>query len=234
MEHNQQSGADANPILRIENLSRVVGNKKLVDNINLDVFRGAVMAIVGSSGAGKSSFLRLLNRLDEPTGGTVYLQGTDYRTIPPRKLRERVGMVMQAPYLFPGSVAENIRYGPRQRGEVLPDDQIEQLLDRVGLGGYENQDTHHLSGGEAQRVSLARTLANSPDILLLDEPTSALDEAAEHSVEELLLQIISEENLTCLIVTHDMPQAARLAKQAVLIDSGHLVRAGAVEEIIDA
>jgi putative ABC transport system ATP-binding protein len=234
MEHDQQNKDDVNPILRTVNLSRVVGNKKLVDNISLEVFRGAVMAIVGSSGAGKSSFLRLLNRLDEPTNGTVYLQGTDYRTILPRKLRERVGMVMQAPYLFPGSVAENIRFGPRQRGEVLADEQIEQILDRVGLGGYEDQDTNHLSGGEAQRVSLARTLANSPDFLLLDEPTSALDDAAERSVEELLLQIISEENLTCLIVTHDMAQAARLAKQAVLIDSGRLVRVGAVEEIIHA
>lgn len=234
MDHNQQNWDDANPILRTVNLSRVVENKKLVDNISLDVYRGAVMAIVGSSGAGKSSFLRLLNRLDEPTSGTVYLRGADYRTIPPRALRERVGMVMQAPYLFPGSVAENIRFGPRQRGEMLPDEQIEKFLDRVGLGGYKDQDTLHLSGGEAQRVSLARTLANSPDVLLLDEPTSALDDAAERSVEELLLQIINEENLTCLIVTHDMAQAARLAKQAVLIDSGRLVRVGAVEEIIHA
>jgi len=234
MDQNQQTRDDATPILQAVNLSRVVGTKKLVDDISLDVFRGAVMAIVGTSGAGKSSFLRLLNRLDEPTNGTVYLQGTDYRTILPRKLRERVGMVMQAPYLFPGSVAENIRFGPRQRGEVLPDVQIEQLLERVGLGGYEDQDTHHLSGGEAQRVSLARTLANSPDVLLLDEPTSALDDAAERSVEELLLQIIDEENLTCLIVTHDMAQAARLAKQAALIESGRLVRAGVVEEIIHA
>jgi putative ABC transport system ATP-binding protein len=234
MEHDQQNKGDVHPILRTVNLSREVGNKKLVDNISLEVFRGAVMAIVGSSGAGKSSFLRLLNRLDEPTNGTVYLQGADYRTILPRKLRERVGMVMQVPYLFPGSVAENIRFGPRQRGEVLADEQIEQILDRVGLGGYEDQDTNHLSGGEAQRVSLARTLANSPDFLLLDEPTSALDDVAERSVEELLLQIISEENLTCLIVTHDMAQAARLAKQAVLIDSGRLVRVGAVEEIIHA
>jgi len=234
MDHKQQNWDDANPILRTVNLSRVVENKKLVDNISLDVYRGAVMAIVGSSGAGKSSFLRLLNRLDEPTSGTVYLRGADYRTIPPRALRERVGMVMQAPYLFPGSVAENIRFGPRQRGEMLPDEQIEKFLDRVGLGGYKDQDTLHLSGGEAQRVSLARTLANSPDVLLLDEPTSALDDAAERSVEELLLQIINEENLTCLIVTHDMAQAARLAKQAVLIDSGRLVRVGAVEEIIHA
>lgn len=234
MNQDYQNSEDKAPILKAVNLSRVVGDKKIVDNISLDVFRGAFMAIVGTSGAGKSSFLRLLNRLDEPTSGTVYFQGTDYRTILPRKLRERVGMVMQAPYLFPGSVAENIRFGPRQRGEELPDERIEMLLERVGLGGYEDQDTHYLSGGEAQRVSLARTLANSPDILLLDEPTSALDEVAERGVEELLLQIINAEHLTCLIVTHDMAQAARLAKQAVLIENGRLVRVGAVEEVIHA
>jgi putative ABC transport system ATP-binding protein len=234
MEDNHQTREDTVPILQTVNLGREVGNKKIVDNINLDVFQGSVMAIVGTSGAGKSSFLRLLNRLDEPTSGTVYLQGTDYRSILPRKLRERVGMVMQAPFLFPGTIAENICYGPRQRGEELPHERIEMLLERVGLGGYENQDIQHLSGGEAQRVSLARTLANSPDVLLLDEPTSALDDAAERGVEELLLHIIQEERLTCLIVTHDMAQAVRLAKQAVLIEEGRLVRVGAVEEVIHA
>ncbi len=234
MDQDHHNKEDAAPILQTVNLSRVVGNNKIVDNISLDVSQGAFMAIVGTSGAGKSSFLRLLNRLDEPTSGTVYLQGVDYRTIQPRKLRERVGMVMQAPYLFPGSVAENIRFGPLQRGEELPVERIEMLLERVGLGGYEDRDTHYLSGGEAQRVSLARTLANSPDVLLLDEPTSALDEAAERGVEELLLQIINAEELTCLIVTHDMAQAARLARQAALIEQGRLVRVGAVEEIIHA
>ena len=234
MDQDHPNREDAAPILQTVNLSRVVGNKKIVDNISLEVSQGAFMAIVGTSGAGKSSFLRLLNRLDEPTSGTVYLQGVDYRTIQPRKLRERVGMVMQAPYLFPGSVADNIRFGPLQRGEELPVERIEMLLERVGLGGYEDRDTHYLSGGEAQRVSLARTLANSPDVLLLDEPTSALDEAAERGVEELLLQIINAEELTCLIVTHDMAQAARLARQAALIEQGRLVRVGAVEEIIHA
>lgn len=234
MDQDHPKKEDAGPILQTVNLSRVVGNNKIVDNISLDVSQGAFMAIVGTSGAGKSSFLRLLNRLDEPTSGTVYLQGVDYRTIQPRKLRERVGMVMQAPYLFPGSVAENIRFGPLQRGEELPVERIEMLLERVGLGGYEDRDTHYLSGGEAQRVSLARTLANSPNVLLLDEPTSALDEAAERGVEELLLQIINAEELTCLIVTHDMAQAARLARQAALIEQGRLVRVGAVEEIIHA
>jgi putative ABC transport system ATP-binding protein len=215
-------------------LSRHVEDKQVVDDISVSVAWGDVLAIVGPSGAGKSSFLRLINRLDEPTGGTVYLEGQDYRKIPPRDLRERVGMVMQAPYLFPGTVAENIRFGPQQRGEVVPPERIEMLLDRVGLRGYEERDVQFLSGGEAQRVSLARTLANSPEVLLLDEPTSALDEAAQRDVEQLVVQIIRQERLTCLIVTHDLGQAERMAERAMLMRNGRLVKVGPIAEVIHA
>lgn len=222
------------PVLRTEHLSRKVEDKVLVDDVSLEVFSGDVIAIVGPSGAGKSSFLRLLNRLDEPTAGTVYLHGQDYRTIPPRELRRRMGMVLQAPYLFPGTVRENLCFGPLQWGEEIPEDRVEMLLSRVGLSGYGPREVRNLSGGEAQRVSLARTLANSPEVLLLDEPTSSLDPAAERGVEELLVQIIREEHLTCLMVTHDMEQAARLAERALLMKSGRLVKSGTVTEVIHA
>jgi putative ABC transport system ATP-binding protein len=193
-----------------------------------------VIAIVGPSGAGKSSFLRLLNRLDEPTSGTVYLEGEDYRQIEPRELRRRVGMVMQSPYLFPGTVEDNICFGPRQWGEKITQERVQTLLRRVGLEGYQERNVSFLSGGEAQRVSLARTLANSPEVLLLDEPTSALDEAARMGVEELLVDIIYREGLTCLMVTHDMEQARRMAQRAVYLKQGSLIRQGAVEEVIGA
>ena len=222
------------PIIQAQNLSRSVNGKKLVDDVSLAVQRGDFLAIVGPSGAGKSSFLRLLNRLDEPTGGSVLLDGQDYRQIPPRELRRRVGMVMQLPYLFPGTVAENIRFGPQQRGENYTMEQIDQLLKRVGLEDYANRDVSVLSGGEAQRVSLARTLANSPEILLLDEPTSSLDEATERGVELLIQQIITDQNLTCLIVTHDRDQAARLARRAALLRSGKLVKDGLIAEVLNA
>lgn len=222
------------PVLRTEHLSRKVEDKVLVDDVSLEVFSGDVIAIVGPSGAGKSSFLRLLNRLDEPTAGTVYLHGQDYRTIPPRELCRRMGMVLQAPYLFPGTVRENLCFGPLQWGEEIPEDRVEMLLSRVGLSGYGPREVRNLSGGEAQRVSLARTLANSPEVLLLDEPTSSLDPAAERGVEELLVQIIREEHLTCLMVTHDMEQAARLAERALLMMSGRLVKSGTVTEVIHA
>lgn len=220
------------PILKIEHLSRVVGDKPIVDDVSFDMQQGDVMALIGPSGAGKSSLLRLINRLDEPTSGTVYLEGQDYRQMPPRELRRRAGMVMQTAYLFPGTVAENIQFGPRQRGESIPPERVERLLNRVGLPGYANRSINNLSGGEAQRVSLARTLANSPQILLLDEPTSALDEASKLEVEELINQIIHERGLTCLLVSHDTDQAARMANRAVLLQQGKLVKIGTVEEIL--
>jgi putative ABC transport system ATP-binding protein len=221
-------------LIQTQDLSRVVDGQSLVDRVSLSIHHTDVAAIVGPSGAGKSSFLRLLNRLDEPTAGTVIFKGQDYRHIPPRELRQQVGMVMQFPFLFPGTIAENIRFGPRQRGELMDEQKIEQLLEQVSLPGYAARDVQFLSGGEAQRVSLARTLANNPQVLLLDEPTSSLDEAAVHDIEQLLQAIIQSQRLTCVIVTHDMAQASRLAHKAFVLEKGQLVRQGPVQEIIDA
>jgi putative ABC transport system ATP-binding protein len=221
-------------ILRAEHLGRAVKEKSLVQDANFEVRKGEVLAIVGPSGSGKTSLLRLLNRLDEPTTGTVYIGGTDYRTIDPRELRRKVGMVTQRPYLFPGTVADNLRFGPAQRGQLLPQDSIEELLAKVGLKGYAGRDMANLSGGEAQRVSVARTLANSPLVLLLDEPTSALDDAAKLDVESLIQNIIRNQGLTCVMVTHDMVQAGRLADRALLLDSGRILRIGSVHEVLHA
>lgn len=143
-------------------------------------------------------------------------------------------MVMQRPYLFPGTVEENLRFGPQQRGEVIPTEEIIKLLDRVGLSGYAGRNVANLSGGEAQRVSLARTLANSPLVLLLDEPTSALDEASKLEIEALIQEIVQEQSLTCIIVTHDTAQARRLAGRALLVEAGRIVRAGPVSEVLYA
>jgi putative ABC transport system ATP-binding protein len=193
-----------------------------------------VLALVGPSGAGKSSLLRLLNRLDEPTQGTVYLHGSDYRELEPRELRRKVGMVTQRPYLFPGTVADNLRFGPAQRGERLPDAAVADLLARVGLEGYAGRGVANLSGGEMQRVSVARTLANSPLVLLLDEPTSALDDAAKREVEALVRAIVHAQGLGCVMVTHDMDQAARLADRALALAAGRMVRAGSIDEVLHA
>jgi putative ABC transport system ATP-binding protein len=211
-----------------------VNGQRLVDDISVTVPAGAIVAVVGPSGAGKTSFLRLLNRLNEPTAGEVILASTDYTMVPPQELRCRVCMMMQQPYMFPGTVADNIRYGPRQRGESLSEDTIADLLRQVNLDGYGSRDAATLSVGEAQRVSLARALANDPQVLLLDEPTSALDRDSVADAERLIRQVIRERDLTCLIITHDMAQAQRMADHALVIREGKLVGFGPITEVLDA
>ena len=219
-------------VLESTHLSRRVGQLTLVQDISIAVAAGEILAIVGPSGAGKSSFLRLLNRIDEPTAGTVLLKGKDYRSIAPQELRRRIGMVMQTAYLFPGRIAANIAFGPKQRGQILTAAQIASLLERVGLPGFEARDVGNLSGGEAQRVALARTLANLPEVLLLDEPTSALDQALVHGIEELVCGIVQERQIAGVIVTHDPAQAARMAQRTMLMEAGRLVSIGPTNEVL--
>jgi putative ABC transport system ATP-binding protein len=221
-------------VLRTEYLGRRVGDVSIVTDISLEVHHGEMLGIVGASGSGKSSLLRLLNRLDEPTIGTVFLDGQDYRQFPPRELRRRVGMVTQRPFLFPGNVAGNIGFGPLQRGEMLSDDDISRLLECVGLPGFAGREVTNLSGGEQQRVSLARALANRPEILLLDEPTSALDEQAKTGVEQLICSLVKDTSLTCVMVTHDRDQARRMCDRVALMEAGRLIQYGQPAEVLGA
>lgn len=223
-----------NSTLRAEGLSRVVPGKTIVGDVSFEVGGGEVLGIVGASGSGKSSLLRLLNRLDEPTAGTAYLDGTDYRQIPPRELRRRVGMVTQRPFLFPGDVASNLRFGPAQRGETMTAADISKLLEGVGLTGFATQEVSVLSGGEQQRVSLARSLANRPEVLLLDEPTSALDELSKYGIEELIAALARDQGLACVLVTHDRDQARRLCRRVVLMDAGRAIQTGPTMEVLGA
>jgi putative ABC transport system ATP-binding protein len=190
------------------------------------------MAVVGPSGAGKSTLLRVLNRLDEPSSGTVKLEGQDYRELSPRELRRRVGMVMQRAYLFPGTVAENLAFGPAQRGETLAARQVESMLAGVGLDGYGPRDALTLSGGEAQRVAILRALANDPEVLLLDEPTSALDAAARESVEMVLKSLIDARQLTCVWVTHSEEQARTVAGHVLALEAGRVKAWGVPAEVL--
>ena len=218
--------------LETERLSREVGGELVVDSVSLSVEEGEVLGIIGPSGAGKSSFLRLLNRLDEPTAGTVYLDGTDYREIPPRRLRHRVGFVPQRPALRDGTVRENVTVGPRMRGKSVDSEEVRDILARVGLEEYGSREITTLSGGEARRVAIARSVINRPEVLLLDEPTSSLDAAAEEKVEELLDELQEEFDLTYVLVTHDRGQARRLANRVAVFEDGRVSAVGPVREVL--
>jgi putative ABC transport system ATP-binding protein len=219
--------------LEIEDLSYQVDSQTILSKLSFGIESGERVAVFGPSGAGKSTLIRLLNRLDEPTTGTVYLEGKDYRQIPPRRLRRRLGLVMQQPHLFPGSVADNLRFGPEAHGETLPDDRIEALLEGVDLAGFAKRDVGSLSGGETQRVNLARTLANNPEVLLLDEPTSSLDETSRRDVEETIQSVLEAQQITCLLVTHDREQVQRMAGRVLRLKDGRLVMDGPVKEVLD-
>ena len=222
-------------LLQCESLTREAPSRPgffLLQDVSFTLARGEVLAVVGPSGAGKSTLLRMLNRLDEPASGVVRLDGQDTRALPPRTLRQRIGMVMQRAYLFPGTVAANLAYGPSQHGEVLAPEQIASMLASVGLESYEGRDALTLSGGEAQRVAILRALANNPEVLLLDEPTSALDAAARESVEHALEFLITTRLLTCVWVTHSEEQARKIAHHVLALEAGRVRAWGAPEQVL--
>jgi putative ABC transport system ATP-binding protein len=222
---------DALPV-ETQRLTRVADGAVLVDDVAIEVRAEEAFVVFGPSGSGKTSLLRLLNRLDEPTSGTVLLNGTDYREIAPRTLRRRVGWVPQAPTLLDGTVAENVAWGPTLRDESVDDGRLDALLGRLGLSGFADREAHRLSGGEAQRVAIARTLFNDPDVVLLDEPASSLGAAAARRVEDLLRDVMADLSLTAVLVTHDASRARRLGHRGVRLENGRVVRRGSVAEVV--
>jgi len=220
------------PPLATEHLTRVVDGETLVADVSIEVRAEEVFVVFGPSGSGKTSLLRLLNRLDEPTGGTVYLDGTDYRDIPPRTLRRRIGWVPQDPTLIDGTVAENVAWGPTLRDEPVDTGRLHELLDRLGLSGFAERDADRLSGGEAQRVAIARTLFNDPDVVLLDEPASSLDAAAADRVEALLADVMDAYALTAVLVTHDADRARRLGHRGIRLEEGRIQASGALDTVL--
>ncbi|MGK8507197.1 ABC transporter ATP-binding protein [Nocardia asiatica] len=192
---------------------------RALDGFTADLPGHGVTAIFGPSGSGKSTLLRLCNRLEVPTSGRVLFGGTDVAELDPLRLRRRVGMVFQRPTPFPGTIAENLRTA----SPAADRSRLEAQLARVGLPtSWLDHDANALSGGEVQRMCLARTLITGPQVLLLDEPTSALDESAVGVVERTVVELAREE-VTVLWVTHDPQQVRRVADRVLRIEAGRCV-----------
>lgn len=196
-------------------------------DISFAVAAARVTVVVGPSGAGKSTLLRLLNRMEEPSAGVVSFHGRPLPSYDVLALRRRVGLLMQRPTPFPGTVLENVRAG----APALTEDEARSLLARVGLAeSFLPRDTADLSGGEAQRVCLARALAVGPEVLLLDEATSALDPFAANVVERVV-RALADDGLTGVMVSHDLAQARRLADDLVVVVDGRVAAAGPAADV---
>ena len=236
-------------ILEVEKVYKAYGDLEVLRGIDFSLCKGEVVCIIGPSGSGKSTLLRCLNRLIEPDAGRVLLDGRPASELPVQELRRRVGMVFQTPALFDGTVLDNVLYGPRlrARGRRGPDGRAgsvpaaanerelaAELLERVGLPAtLLSQPADSLSGGEAQRVSIARALANDPEALLLDEPTSALDPTAGRLIQDLLLRLAEQTDLTFVFVTHDIAQARRIGDHGLLLVDGRVVDGGPLPDFLD-
>lgn len=217
--------------MKLVNVNQRLGNKQILNDINLDFPQGKTTVIVGPSGAGKSTILRSLNLLAIPKEGQYEFNEhkIDFSQKIDRKsklaIRQETGMVFQNYNLFPHkTVLENIIEGPTQvlkKSKKQATLNAKNLLNKVGLTGYEDSYPHELSGGQAQRVAIARALAMTPKYILLDEPTSALDPELELSVLKVLLQLASEKQ-SMIIVTHNLLFARKIADKIVFIEDGQI------------
>lgn len=221
--------------IQVKNLTRSLDKGvSTLQNASLDIPRGKIMGIIGPSGSGKSTLLRALNRLWEPPSGTVFLDGKDITSLDVLLLRRKVGMLFQLPVLFEGTVADNVRYGPQLQGKKLSDQEVYKLLTFADLdSSFFNKSGSELSVGQAQRVALARTLANEPEVLLLDEPTSALDPISTQNIEDLLLKLKSK-GMTVVMVSHSIKQIQRVADVVCLLVGGEIVEVLKSEQLSEA
>jgi tungstate transport system ATP-binding protein len=206
----------------------------VVDLEHLDVQRGEVLALVGPSGTGKSTLLRLLNFLEPPTSGTIVYDGRTYQDHRvPVTIRRQITTVFQRPVLIRGSVHRNVAYGLRLRGR-RDDRRVAQMLTQVGLDDLARAQAQRLSGGEMQRVALARALVVEPAVLLLDEPTANLDPYNVALIEEIVQRQNRQSGTTVVLVTHNVFQAKRLATRVGLMLSGRLIEIGTPQQFFES
>ena len=226
---------DREVLIKVENLEKKFDDLEVLKGISLEVDKGDVIVIIGASGSGKSTFLRCLNLLEEPTGGKIYFEGTDI-TDPKVDInlhRRKMGMVFQQFNLFPHmTVLKNMTVGPMQLLKMSKKDaeaRAMELLERVGLADRADAYPSQLSGGQKQRVAIVRALCMNPDVLLFDEPTSALDPEMVGEVLEVM-KALAKEGMTMAVVTHEMGFAREVGTQVVFIDEGVIVEQNSPEE----
>ncbi len=230
--------------LSCRHLDVFYGAKQALHDISIDFSGNQVTSLIGPSGCGKSTFLRCLNRMNETidicrVSGEIKLDGEDINRpeVDVVLLRARVGMVFQKPNPFPKSIRENVAYGPRIHGLARHRDEIDMIVEtsltRAGLWDEVKDRLDEpgtgLSGGQQQRLCIARTIAVSPEVILMDEPCSALDPIATARIEDLIGEL--KENFTIIIVTHSMQQASRVSQRTAFFHLGHLVEVGSTEAV---
>ena len=223
------------PLIRVQDLGKSFGSIHVLKGINVNIYKGDVVFVVGPSGSGKSTFLRCLNLLEEPTQGHIFFEGTDITDpkVNIDKHRQKMGMVFQQFNLFPHmDIMKNLTLTPMKlQGKSQQEAETEamQLLERVGLADRAHAFPSQLSGGQKQRIAIVRALCMKPDVMLFDEPTSALD---PEMVGEVLsvMRDLAKEKMTMVVVTHEMGFAREVANRVMFMDEGYFMEEAAPEE----
>ncbi|QMT18947.1 amino acid ABC transporter ATP-binding protein [Planococcus maritimus] len=223
-------------MIRVENLKKSFGDLEVIKDMSTVVEEKEVICVIGPSGSGKSTFLRCLNRLEDISGGHVYIEGTDITNpkVDINKVRQDVGMVFQQFNLFPHkTVLQNVTLAPvklKKGDQKAAEKKAYELLDKVGLAEKAKAYPGELSGGQKQRVAIARALAMDPKIMLFDEPTSALDPEMVGDVLDVMKQL-AREGMTMVVVTHEMGFAAEMGDRVLFIDGGYIVEENVPKEL---
>jgi tungstate transport system ATP-binding protein len=222
-------------LVEVAGLTHSYREREVLQDLNLRIGKGEVFALIGPTGAGKTTLLRIMDLLEVPAAGEIYFDGQCVPRSGRRRLeiRRRMSFIQQKPQVFNLSVYDNIACGLRWRGEQKSKiaDKVDHIVDLVGLEGHKNRNARTLSGGEAQRVALARSLVLEPEVLLLDEPTANLDPVSTDKIEQLISHVARQRNTTMIMATHAMSQGQQLADRIGVLLNGRLVQTGNATDV---